>query len=305
MYNELNYFYGQNFESIILCTFGSIVVFILFTIFKGFVSSFPPTLLAGVLYLGAGIGTSTLFFTNKNKERERIDKSDMVYVILMVILDIAAPVFMMKGLSITRSENASLLGNFEIVATAIIALLFFRKRISKKSGLAILLITLSSFILSYNRSTSFSIDKGSLLIILATCFWGLENNCTRRLSNKDPMETVAIKGIFSGSGGVILGLIVGERLDNLTLLIPALILGFFSYGMSIYFYIYAQRYLGAAKTSAYYAVNPFIGVILSFLIFKEMPAPTFYLALLFMAAGSLIITIDSLNSQENPCDSRL
>ena len=73
----------------------------------------------------------------------------------------------------------------------------------------------------------------------------------------------------------------------------------------VHFYIYAQRYLGAAKTSAYYAVNPFIGVILSFLIFKEMPAPTFYLALLFMAAGSLIITIDSLNSQENPCDSRL
>ena len=79
----------------------------------------------------------------------------MVYVILMVILDIAAPVFMMKGLSITRSENASLLGNFEIVATAIIALLFFRERVSRKSGLAILLITLSSFILSYNRSTSF------------------------------------------------------------------------------------------------------------------------------------------------------
>ena len=119
------------------------------------------------------------------------------------------------------------------------------------------------------------------------------------------METVAIKGIFSGSGGIILGFIVGERLDNLVLLIPALILGFFSYGMSIYFYIYAQRYLGAAKTSAYYAVNPFIGVILSFLIFKEMPAPTFYLALLFMAAGSLIITMDSLNSQESPCDSRL
>ena len=270
---------------------------------KVLLSSFPPTLLAGVLYLGAGIGTSTIFLTSKNKERERIDKSDMVYVVLMVILDMAAPVFMMKGLSITRSENASLLGNFEIAATALIAFLFFREKVSKKSALAILLITLSSFILSYKKSTSFFLDKGSLLIILATCFWGLENNCTRRLSNKDPMEIVAIKGIFSG--GIILGLIVGERLDNLALLIPALILGFFSYGMSIYFYIYAQRYLGAAKTSAYYAVNPFIGVILSFLIFKEMPAPTFYLALLFMAAGSLIITIDSLNSQESPCDSRL
>ena len=122
---------------------------------KVLLSSFPPTLLAGVLYLGAGIGTSTMFFTSKNKERERIDKSDMVYVVLMVILDIAAPVFMMKGLSITRSENASLLGNFEIAATALIAFLFFREKVSKKSALAILLITLSSFILSYNKSTSF------------------------------------------------------------------------------------------------------------------------------------------------------
>ena len=119
------------------------------------------------------------------------------------------------------------------------------------------------------------------------------------------MEIVAIKGIFSGSGGIILGLIVGERLDNLALLILALILGFFSYGMSIYFYIYAQRYLGAAKTSAYYAVNPFIGVILSFLIFKEMPAPTFFFFFLFMAAGPFLFTFDSLNSQESPCDSRL
>ena len=122
---------------------------------KVLLSSFPPTLLAGVLYLGAGIGTSTIFLTNKNKERERINRSDMVYVVLMVILDIAAPVFMMKGLSITRSENASLLGNFEIAATALIAFLFFREKVSKKSALAILLITLSSFILSYNKSTSF------------------------------------------------------------------------------------------------------------------------------------------------------
>ena len=122
---------------------------------KVLLSSFPPTLLAGVLYLGAGIGTSTIFLTSKNKERERIDRSDMVYVVLMVILDIAAPVFMMKGLSITRSENASLLGNFEIAATALIAFLFFREKVSKKSALAIFLITLSSFILSYNKSTSF------------------------------------------------------------------------------------------------------------------------------------------------------
>ena len=115
----------------------------------------------------------------------------------------------------------------------------------------------------------------------------------------------SVATMISADGSFIIALIAGEKLPEGKYILCAMLLGFVAYGLSIFTYIRAQRGLGAAKTSAYYAVNPFIGVILSFLIFKEMPAPTFYLALLFMAAGSLIITIDSLNSQENPCDSRL
>lgn len=130
----------------------------------------------------------------------------------------------------------------------------------------------------------------------ATCFWGLENNCTRNLSNKDPLEIVAVKGLCSGSGGIILAIITGEKLNEPILIIPALILGFFSYGLSIFFYIYAQRYIGAAKTSAYYALAPFMGAALAGIIFREMPSIQFFCALALMAIGTVVITYDSLQS---------
>ena len=221
-----------------------------------------PTMMASLLYLGAGIGLLLVSCSRRIVGRESgetpLDRSDLPYTVAMIVLDIAAPILLMTGLTMTSSATTSLLNNFEIVATTVIALVIFRENVSKILWTAILLVTVSSILLSVDDLSGFVLSPGALLVLGACFCWGLENNCTRRLSNKDPMETVAIKGIFSGSGGVILGLIVGERLDNLALLIPALILGFFSYGMSIYFYIYAQRYLGAAKTSAYYAVNPFI-----------------------------------------------
>lgn len=237
-----------------------------------------------------------ILLLQKNRERKKIDKSHWIYIFLMIVLDIIAPVLMMKGLSIVRSENASLLGNFEIVATSIIAFLFFREKISLKTAFSILLITLSSVLLTYNKGESIPINRGSVLIILSTVFWGLENNCTRKLSTNDPMKIVAIKGIFSEIGGIVLGLSLGERLENTLLLLPTLIIGFFCYGMSIYLYVYAQRYLGAAKTSAYYAINPFIGVVLALIIFKEKPTPSFLISLFIMVVGILLLSIDSLKT---------
>ena len=263
---------------------------------KILLASFPHTLLAGFLYLGAGIGMTLILLLQKNRERKKIDKSHWIYIFLMIVLDIIAPVLMMKGLSIVRSENASLLGNFEIVATSIIAFLFFREKISLKTAFSILLITLSSVLLTYNKGESIPINRGSILIILSTVFWGLENNCTRKLSTNDPMKIVHIKGIFSGIGGIVLGLSLGERLENTLLLLPTLIIGFFCYGMSIYLYVYAQRYLGAAKTSAYYAINPFIGVVLALIIFKEKPTPSFLVSLFIMVVGILLLSIDSLKT---------
>ena len=256
----------------------------------------PPTMMAGFMYLGAGIGMVAMGLvrsrTGHGRQEMRLTKKDLPYTLGMVALDIAAPIFLMIGLTRTTAANASLLNNFEIVATSIIALLIFKERIGKNLWIAIGLITLSSILLSVEDASSFQFSFGSLFVLAACVCWGLENNCTRCLSKSDPLEIVVIKGFGSGIGAIGIGLIVGESLPVWSDILKILLLGFVAYGLSIYFYVYAQRDLGAAKTSAYYAIAPFIGVLLSFIIFREIPGVLFFIALIIMIAGTWMVNRD-------------
>ena len=114
------------------------------------------------------------------------------------------------------------------------------------------------------------------------------------LSSKNPMQIVVLKGVFSGLGSYIIALILGERIPDIIFIIIALSVGFVSYGLSIFFYIYAQRDLGAAKTSAYYAIAPFIGAFLSLIIFRQLPSITFIVALFIMAIGAYFASTDNI-----------
>ena len=129
------------------------------------------------------------------------------------------------------------------------------------------------------------------------CCWGLENNCTRMLSASDPQEIVIVKGIGSGTGALIVALLTGESFPAWGYVPAALVLGFVAYGLSIYFYVYAQRYLGAARTSAYYAIAPFIGVLLSLVIFRDWPGWLFFAALAVMIAATVLVTKDQAETE--------
>lgn len=256
----------------------------------------PAAVMAALLYLGAGTGVFLMGIAQRlsgRKQEERpLTKRELPYTAGMVALDIAAPMLLMAGLARTTAANASLLNNFEIVATAVTALVVFREAISKRLRLAIALVTASSLLLSFEDMSSLSFSRGSLLVLLACVCWGFENNCTRMLSSKDPMEIVVIKGFGSGLGCLVIAFAMGERLPGATLCICALVLGFVAYGLSIYFYICAQRYLGAAKTSTYYAAAPFVGAGLSMLIFWEAPGLTYLAALAIMLAGTYFAATD-------------
>lgn len=256
----------------------------------------PSTLMAGFLYIGAGLGMGVIALIGKFKKTERLEekitKADFPYTIAMIILDIAAPIFLLLGLSYTTAANASLLNNFEIVATAIIALMIFKEKISPRLWLGIFFVTASCVLLSFEDISSLKFSVGSLFILLACVCWGIENNCTRKLSSKDPLEIVLLKGIFSGLGSVIIGLCIGERITVLWSVFAVLLVGFVAYGLSIFFYVYAQRMLGAARTSAYYAVAPFIGTLLSLLIFREIPYYTYFIALALMLLGAWLCSKD-------------
>jgi len=270
---------------------------------KQLLNDIPPKMMAAFLYLGAGIGLFVVGIiqrkTGKQLTEKRIDKNDLPYTIGMIALDIAAPIFLMIGLTITTAANASLLNNFEIVATSLIALFVFKEEISKRLWVAILFVTISSAILSVEDFSSFSFSIGSLFVLAACVCWGFENNCTRKLSEKNPLEIVVIKGLFSGTGSLIIALICGERFTNLAYIACAMLLGFVAYGLSIYFYIYAQRGLGAAKTSAFYAVAPFIGTALSLIIFKQIPTTSFLVALAVMIFGAYYASTSEKGNKSN------
>ena len=256
----------------------------------------PSTMMAGLLYIGAGIGMCGIALFRKATGRKifekSITKSDLPYTVAMILLDIAAPVSLLFGLSMTTAANASLLNNFEIVATALIALAVFGEEISPRLWAGIFFVSSSCVLLTFEDFSAFYFSAGSFFILLACVFWGIENNCTRKLSEKDPLQIVLLKGIFSGGTSLIIALILGERAKNLLSVIAVLAVGCVAYGMSIFVYIHAQRILGAARTSAYYAVAPFIGVLLSVIIFREIPGMQFNTALILMIFGAWLSAKD-------------
>lgn len=263
---------------------------------KVLLNNVTPTFMAAFLYLGAGVGVGIMYlFHVKHEEKaERLTKKDFPYTIGMIVLDIAAPIFLMIGINLGIASNASLLGNFEIVATTLIALLIFKEKVSGRLWTAIGFITLSSIVLSFEGSGSFQFSIGSLFVILATCCWGLENNCTRKISEKSTYEIVLLKGIFSGGGSFVIAMFLGERIPEAKYIVAVMLLGFVAYGLSIFLYIRAQRDLGAAKTSAYYAVAPFVGALLAFVINGEKLTVMYFVGLAFMLVGTVFVVYDTM-----------
>ncbi len=251
----------------------------------------PPMYMAGFLYLGAGMGIGIPRLFRRAKESEApLTRKELPWTILMILLDVLAPFLLMWGLLLTTAENASLLFNFEMVATSVIALVFFREAIGKRMWLSIALITVAGVLISIDFSSggAFDFSAGSLLVLAACCCWGLENNCTRNMSAKNPAQIVVLKGIGSGLTALLIASVTEQAAFHWQYVLYAMLLGFAAYGLSIYFYVKAQRHLGAVRTSTYYAAAPFIGVLLSFAIFKDpLPVP-FWFGGILMVIGTAI-----------------
>lgn len=259
---------------------------------KLLIAGVSPFMMASLLYMGAGLGMLIIYMAQNLGRLRRLEShlsaKDLPYTLGMIALDVAAPMLLITGLKLTTSSNAALLGNFEIAATSVIALVIFKEAVGRRLWASILLITVASVLLAFEGSDSLKFSVGSLLVLLACTCWGLENNFTRMLSLKDPVQIVIVKGFGSGLSALLIAIAAGQATWNVSFNLGALLLGFFAYGLSIYLYVSAQRDLGAARTSAYYAVAPFIGVGLSFLIFRTPITLTFIAAFLIMALGSYL-----------------
>ena len=255
----------------------------------------PPVLMAAFLYLGSGTGISLIKLSQRitsNQKEAGIRRPDVGWLAGAIITGgIIAPIILMISLQHTAASTASLLLNFEGVATTLIALFFFRESISRRAIAAILAITLASIFLSTNpQSTNFRFSLGALGILLACTLWGLDNNFTRNISAKDPLTIVAWKGLVAGTFSLFLGLFLGQQLPALRSIVSILLLGFISYGLSTMLFIYSMRGLGASRTSALYGTAPLAGVILSILIFHDPITLSFIVAAILMVAGAFMLS---------------
>lgn len=277
-------------QSILMAILAAVLYGISSPVSKLLLEEIPPTLMAALLYFGAGFGMLIVNFVRVIRKKEQIEakmtKKELPYIIAMILLDVAAPIFLMLGLSMTTSANVSLLNNFEIVATSLIAMFIFKEAVGKRMWFAVVLITISSIVLSVEDIGSLSFSFGSILVLLACICWGFENNCTRMLSLKNPLQIVVIKGFGAGSTSLAISFVIKEYSINVAYILLTMLLGFVAYGLSIFFYIKAQRELGAARTSAFYAAAPFIGVIISWVVLQEKITESFLAALCIMLAGS-------------------
>lgn len=257
---------------------------------KGLMASVDAGAMAGLLYLGAGAGMWLFLgvrrLTGRRSRSRPMTRRDLPYVVGMVVLDAAAPLLLMAGLSSSAPESVSLLGNFEIVATALFVRALFGEAISPRLWSGIAVMTAACAILTVEPEAELALSLGSLLVLAACACWGVENNCTASISDCDPALVVAIKGVGLGIGALAVGMLCGASLPGLAPALLAMLLGFASYGLSILVYVMAQRGLGAARTSAYYAVGPFIGVAMAWALFGEAPGAWFLAALALMALGS-------------------
>jgi drug/metabolite transporter (DMT)-like permease len=251
-----------------------------------------PVLLAGLLYLGSGLGL--LIFKTVGRFSglpggKPLEYKDTPWLAGAVLAGgVAAPIVLMLGLRATPAATASLLLNFESVSTTLLAATFFHEYIGKRVWLAIVIVTAASIILTFSIS-GLGISAGALGIILACILWGTDNNLTRNISSKDPLSIGIVKGLVAGTFSFILAMLLGASLPALPLVLGAMLLGSVSYGLSVALFILAMRHIGAARASAWLGTAPFAGVIISFLIFRSSPEVSFLISLPLMALGALLL----------------
>jgi drug/metabolite transporter (DMT)-like permease len=248
-----------------------------------------PWLLAGLLYLGSGTGLAFLYFGRKvlnlrNAEAPLI-RTDLPWLALVILFGgIAGPLLLMFGLASTPASSAALLLNLESLATMAIAWIVFRENVDRRLLVGAFAILVGALLLSWQAGPS-GIGLGALCIAGACLAWGIDNNLTRKLSGSDPVEIAMIKGLVAGAANLTLALWSGARIPPAPLVTGAAVVGFFGYGVSLVLFVLGLRFLGTARTGAYFSTAPFIGAVLAIAMFHEPPTARLAVAGVLMAIG--------------------
>ncbi|MDP1595389.1 4-amino-4-deoxy-L-arabinose-phosphoundecaprenol flippase subunit ArnE [mine drainage metagenome] len=243
-----------------------------------------PWLLAGLLYLGSGIGL-TLYRFIIRAPSVSLPRKEMAWFAAAILAGgVLAPVLLMAGLLNMPASGASLLLNMEGVFTALLAWFAFKENFDRRIALGMALIVAGALVLGWPSEIRFS-GIWPTLAVLGACFaWGLDNNLTRKLSLSDAAWIASIKGLIAGSVNLILAFILGTTLPSLINVAGAMVVGFFAYGVSLALFVIGLRHLGTARTGAYFSVAPFFGALLAIALGDPITIPLIITGVL-MAVG--------------------
>jgi drug/metabolite transporter (DMT)-like permease len=248
-----------------------------------------PWLLAGLLYLGSGVGLGIVEIARKAAGRAPTEaplrRGDLPWLALVVVSGgVVGPVLLMVGLAATPASTASLLLNLEGLATMAIAWLIYRENVDRRLLIGAASILAGALILSWQGGPS-GFGWGTVAIAGACLAWGIDNNLTRKLSAADPVQIALIKGLCAGAVNLALAVAAGAHLPAVPAIGGAALIGFLGYGLSLVLFVFALRYLGAARTGAYFSTAPFIGALLAVTLFGEPVTAGLVAAGLLIAAG--------------------
>jgi drug/metabolite transporter (DMT)-like permease len=258
-----------------------------------------PFILAGLLYLGSGLGLAVMRFARDSVDRHheaRLTANDWKWLIAAIAAGgVVAPVLLLWGLSGSGAADTSLLLNFEGVITTLVAVVLFREAVGARVWIAAIVMLCGGLVLSYDPRALIAISPQSLAIVAACLCWAIDNNLTRKVSGADPVVIAMSKGLAAGSCNFALGFAFGEALPGLEMVASALTLGFFAYGLSLVLFIYALRHLGAARTGAHFSTAPFIGAALAVPLLGESITLPLIVATVLMAIATWLVITESHN----------
>ena len=258
---------------------------------KLLVGAVSPVLLAGLLYLGSGIGLLTWFLlrrlrTDHTAHEAVLTRRDAPWLAGAILSGgVLGPLLLMLGLAHTSASSASLLLNLEAVFTALLAWFAFKENFDRRIALGMSFIVAGGVLLSLSKEAGASTSLWALAIAGACLAWAIDNNLTRKISAGDPVQIAGLKGLVAGLVNIGIALALGYTLPSTALTAAAGIVGVLGYGVSLVLFVLALRHLGTARTGAYFSTAPFIGVALSLALLRETPGLLFWGAAGLMAAG--------------------
>jgi drug/metabolite transporter (DMT)-like permease len=250
-----------------------------------------PFLMAGLLYLGSGIGLGaySLLCSGNSALRSQeasLRRRDWPWLAGAIFAGgVLGPVLLLWGLASTPASSASLLLNLEGVFTALLAWFVFKENFDTRIAVGMALIVLGGLCLSWMGRPEIGVPWGSLSIVGACLAWAIDNNLTRKLSAGDPVQIAMLKGLVAGTVNTALALLLGAKLPALPVLLGTGLIGLFGYGISLTLFVLALRHVGTARTGAYFSTAPFVGAAVSIILLGDSLAVGFFVAATFMGAG--------------------